>query len=153
MIRIVNMDCKYCVSKSASDLLFEWGELEYRIVSSPELHVVEDCKVEVAGSGGEIVGGQSVGNQATEILPISGDEVVEGGEANELVLVGVGSARVLRAKITGRIPESIEKLGVIDNQPGFGPRSGWRTALFLEALVNLDLRLVPIENLDDTASR
>ena len=83
--------------------------------------MVEGSEIKFVVIHGHKLGRQSAGHQAAYIGPVTCHDIIQCLKADEFIFVKVGSLGTGLGEIAGRIPVTVKKLGVIENQPRFFP--------------------------------
>ena len=116
--------------------------------------MVKDRQVEVALICREIIRRHPTGQQLAEIRPISCNEVIQRLEADEFIFIEVGSAGIRLGEITARIPVTVKKFGIVENQPRLSPGTcGATTPRGIETIVDFKCWLLPIHDFHDPPLR
>ena len=74
-------------------LFFDWGELEDGVAFA-RLFSVENRQVEFFIFCGEVIGGDSLGDQTAEICPFPTNKVVKLFESDKFMLICIGVAGI-----------------------------------------------------------
>ena len=113
--------------------------------------MVEDREVEFLVFSREIVGRHALGDKMTEVSPIPGNKVFQLFEANELMLIRIGSSGIGLRKITRRVKVAVEEIEIVEHQPCLLPRACGPGALRgIKTVLDLELFFLPIHDFHNT---